>query len=88
MEDLAQVGTRGATLRETLQTFLPHHRSRAAAAQAMNPHRRGDADVSISAGLDIAANVPGAFPSLLDAIQMAASRSGADTEGQQHLRDR
>ncbi|WP_329565615.1 PucR family transcriptional regulator [Streptomyces sp. NBC_01361] len=37
--ELAQAGPRGATLRETLRTFLTHHRSYAAAAQAMNLHR-------------------------------------------------
>ncbi|MFG2826981.1 PucR family transcriptional regulator [Streptomyces sp. NPDC048434] len=37
--DLAQAGTRHAILRETLQNFLTHHRSYAAAAQAMNLHR-------------------------------------------------
>lgn len=37
--ELAQARLRGATPRETLRTFLTHHRSCAAAAQAMNPHR-------------------------------------------------
>ncbi|MDQ0994592.1 CdaR family transcriptional regulator [Streptomyces sp. V3I7] len=37
--ELAQSGTRGDTLRETLRTFLTQHRSHAAAAQTMNLHR-------------------------------------------------
>jgi DNA-binding PucR family transcriptional regulator len=36
---LAATGARGATLRETLRTFLTHHRSYAAASQEMNLHR-------------------------------------------------
>jgi DNA-binding PucR family transcriptional regulator len=37
--DLARADQRGATLRETLRTFLTHHRSYAAAAQATSLHR-------------------------------------------------
>jgi DNA-binding PucR family transcriptional regulator len=36
---LAQPGLRGETLRDTLRTFLAHHRSYAATAQTMNLHR-------------------------------------------------
>ncbi|MFJ8728449.1 PucR family transcriptional regulator [Streptomyces bauhiniae] len=37
--ELARRDGRGATLRETLRVFLTHHRSHAAAAQALNLHR-------------------------------------------------
>lgn len=37
--DLSRHDSRGATLRETLRTFLTHHRSYTAAAQEMNLHR-------------------------------------------------
>ncbi|WP_030813291.1 PucR family transcriptional regulator [Streptomyces sp. NRRL F-2799] len=37
--ELARRDGRGATLRETLRVFLAHHRSHAAAAQALNLHR-------------------------------------------------
>lgn len=37
--DLGRTSTRSSVLRETLQSFLTHHRSHAAAAQAMNLHR-------------------------------------------------
>lgn len=37
--DLAKTGGRNAVLRETLQTFLAHHRSHTSAAEAMSLHR-------------------------------------------------